>query len=139
VVAGRFNGEFKMHAYDAATWRLPLFRGRLRCRGMGFHIWDATDDFSATDMELLFEDHRLYLHDASGRFGAVPMRITGHRHLRGIRHGNDPPLTGQGGGRNGGLVGVVTVNAWIFAGGKIWSGAPEDHIRMLNLRSTADK
>jgi hypothetical protein len=66
-----------MHASDAATWRLPLFKGRMQCRGMAFHIWDATDDFSGTDMDLLFEGHRLYLHDASGNFGAVPMKITG--------------------------------------------------------------
>ena len=44
---------------------------------MAFHFWDATDDFSATDMDLLFEGHRLYLLDARGRFGAVPMSMTG--------------------------------------------------------------
>lgn len=66
-----------MHAYDAATWRLPLFGGRVHCHDMAFHFWDATDDFSGTKMDLLFEGHRLYLHDASGKFGAVPMTITG--------------------------------------------------------------
>ena len=70
-----------MHAHNAATWRLPLFTGRLRCRGIDFHIWDATDDFSGTDMDLLFEGHRLYLHDACGKFGAVPMTITGTSHI----------------------------------------------------------
>ena len=66
-----------MHANDAETWRLPLFQGRIRCRGMAFHFWDATDDFSDTHMDLLFEGHRLYLHNARGFFGAVPLTITG--------------------------------------------------------------
>ena len=42
-----------------------------------FHFWDAVDDFSRTNMDLIFEHDRLYLHDASGHFGAVPMSITG--------------------------------------------------------------
>lgn len=42
-----------------------------------FHFWDATDDFSKTNMDLLFEGDRLYLHKATGYFGAVPMAITG--------------------------------------------------------------
>lgn len=45
-----------------------------------FHFWDATDDFSATNMDLLFETDRLYLHKATGFFGAVPMSITGADH-----------------------------------------------------------
>ena len=45
-----------------------------------FHFWDATDDFSATNMDLLFETDRLYLHKATGFFGAVPMSITGAGH-----------------------------------------------------------
>ncbi len=84
-----------MHAHNAATWRLPLFTGRLRCRGMDFHIWDATDDFSRTDMDLLFEGHRLYLHDASGKFGAVPMTITGAS----FSIICPAQITGEGGGR----------------------------------------
>ena len=66
-----------MHAHDARTWQLPLFSGRVRCRDMAFHFWDATDDFARADMDLLFEGHRLYLHDARGFFGAVPMTMTG--------------------------------------------------------------
>lgn len=66
-----------MHAYDAGTWHLPLFGGRVHCSGLGFHFWDATDDFSNADMDLLFEGHQLYLHNARGMFGAVPMTITG--------------------------------------------------------------
>lgn len=80
-LTGRFNGEFKMHAYNAATWRLPLFRGRVRCSNMAFHFWDATDDFSDAKMDLLFEGHRLYVHGGSGKFGAVPLTITGKHYF----------------------------------------------------------
>ena len=66
-----------MHAYDETTWKLPLFTGRVKCRDLAFHFWEATDDFSKTDIDLLFEGHRLYLHGAEGYFGAVPMNLTG--------------------------------------------------------------
>lgn len=46
------------------------------CRGGEFHFWDSPDDITA-DMDLLFERDRLYLHNAAGRFGAVPMTLTG--------------------------------------------------------------
>ena len=48
-----------------------------RVKDGAFHFWDAVDDFSRTNMDLIFEHDRLYLHDASGHFGAVPMSITG--------------------------------------------------------------
>ena len=35
------------------------------------------DDFSDANMDLLFEGDRMYLHNASGRFGAVPLALTG--------------------------------------------------------------
>ena len=66
-----------MHAHDEATWRVPLFHGTLKARDGAFHIWDATDDFSAVSMDLLFDGTRLHLHNATGRFGAVPMAIHG--------------------------------------------------------------
>ena len=48
-----------------------------RVRDGAFHFWDAVDDFSDVRMDLLFEGDRLYLHDASGKFGAVPLSMTG--------------------------------------------------------------
>lgn len=48
-----------------------------RCRDGEFHFWDAVDDFSEANMDLLFEGARMYLHNASGRFGAVPLSMTG--------------------------------------------------------------
>ena len=47
------------------------------CRDADFHFWDATDDITGANLDLLFERDRLYLHNASGSFGAVPMTLTG--------------------------------------------------------------
>ena len=52
---------------------LPL----LPPRGASFHFWDATDDITDACLDLLFETDRLYFHNATGRFGAVPMSLTG--------------------------------------------------------------
>lgn len=47
------------------------------CRGADFHFWDATDDITGADLDLFFERDRLYLHNARGSFGAVPMTLSG--------------------------------------------------------------
>ena len=77
LLAGRLNGKFKMHCYDKATWKLPSFSGRINVRNGAFHLWDATDDFGDVSVDLLFEHDRLYMHNASGLFGAVPLTMTG--------------------------------------------------------------
>lgn len=75
--AGRLNGELTIKAHDAKTWAFPSMFGRVRCQDTAFHFWDAMDDFSQAQLELLFEDQRLYLHNSSGRFGAIPLTVTG--------------------------------------------------------------
>lgn len=84
---GRANGEFILKMHDLATWHAPEYHGRVAVRGANFHFWDATDDIMDADLDLLFEGDRLYLHKAKGRFGAVPMTLTGDLDLN--------PLTGQ--------------------------------------------
>lgn len=74
---GRVNGELKLHCHDAATWRFPSFSGNVACRGLDFHFWDAVDDLSCTDMDLVFDRQRLYMHNASGMFGSVPLTLSG--------------------------------------------------------------
>ena len=49
----------------------------LWCRDADFHFWDATDDIMDASLDLLFERTRLYLHNTKGRFGSVPMSLTG--------------------------------------------------------------
>ena len=71
------NGELHIRSHDAASWRYPEFTGRVEVRGADFHFWDATDDIRGADMGLVFERDRLYLHNTTGNFGAVPMSVTG--------------------------------------------------------------
>lgn len=51
------------------------------CRGCDFHIWDAPDCLTGCNFDLLFERDRMYLHGATGRFGAVPLSVTGDMDL----------------------------------------------------------
>eukprot|EP00884_Botryococcus_braunii_P001435 jgi/Botrbrau1/11292/Bobra.0038s0058.1 len=91
IYDGRMDGEFRMRAYDAATWKFPTFGGRVRCTGMAMHFWDATDDFSDVNMDLVLEGERLYFHDATGYFGAIPMVLTGDMDIK-PGHGVVPHL-----------------------------------------------
>ena len=74
---GRLNGELKLHCHDATTWRFPSFSGKVACRGLDFHFWDAVDDLSRTDIDMVFDKQRLYMHNASGMFGSVPVTLSG--------------------------------------------------------------
>lgn len=49
----------------------------MRGSDLGFHFFDAPDDFSQTQLDLLFEGDCMYLHGAQGYFGAVPLTLTG--------------------------------------------------------------
>lgn len=74
---GRLDGELKVHCHDAATWKFPSFAGQVACRGLDFHFWDAVDDLSKTNIDLVFDDQRLYMHNAIGMFGSVPLTLSG--------------------------------------------------------------
>ena len=80
-VAGRLNGKLRVVCNDEESWRFPVIKGRLRGHNLAFHFFDASDDFSATKLDLLFEGDRLYLHGAQGFFGAVPLNLTGGSQL----------------------------------------------------------
>lgn len=41
------------------------------------HFWDAPDDVLAASMDLIFERDRVYLHKATGSFGAIPLSVSG--------------------------------------------------------------
>ena len=74
---GRLDGELKVHCHDAATWKFPSFAGQVACRGLDFHFWDAVDDLSKTNIDLVFDDQRLYMHNAVGMFGSIPLTLSG--------------------------------------------------------------
>jgi hypothetical protein len=43
------------------------------------HFWDSPDDIQGASMDLLFERDRVYLHKATGSFGAIPLSVSGER------------------------------------------------------------
>ncbi|GAX75992.1 hypothetical protein CEUSTIGMA_g3435.t1 [Chlamydomonas eustigma] len=81
VYEGRVGGELRIKSYDDDSWMFPEIYGLVRCRGASFHFWDAPDEISGADMDLVFEGDRMYLHGAQGHFGAVPLRVTGDMDL----------------------------------------------------------
>src|SRR5689334_14264813 len=65
-----------------ATQRIMSLRPRLTyLRAGDFHFWDAPDDITGASMDLVFERDRLYLHQAKGYFGAVPLNVSGDMDL----------------------------------------------------------
>ncbi|GIM02660.1 hypothetical protein Vretimale_7447, partial [Volvox reticuliferus] len=78
---GRVDGELKLRAYDVSSWQFPELYGRIKCRGASLHFWDAPDDISGASMDLVLERDRMYLLGAVGRFGAVPITVTGDMDL----------------------------------------------------------
>lgn len=44
---------------------------------MDLHFWDSPDDITGAAMDLLFERDRVYLHKATGSFGAIPLSVSG--------------------------------------------------------------
>jgi len=77
MLAGRLDGEIVIRCCDADSWDFPLLSGRFRGAGLRFHFVDAPDDFAGVDAEFLFDGRKLYLHDARGFYGAIPLSCTG--------------------------------------------------------------
>jgi hypothetical protein len=75
--AGRFDGEINIKAKDQATWLFPEFSGEVKGKHLRFHFFDATDDFADTDLDLVFEKRRMYIHNGRGHYGHVPLTVTG--------------------------------------------------------------
>ncbi len=76
--AGRLNGELKLHCFDEQSWHFPDFGGSIHVQNGGFHFWDAVDDFTGVEVDLVYDRDRLYLHNAMGNFGAVPLMLSGN-------------------------------------------------------------
>jgi len=75
--AGRIDGEINILAKDQATWLFPEFSGELRGKHLRFHFYDATDDFADTELDLVFQKRRMYIHNGRGHYGHVPITVTG--------------------------------------------------------------
>lgn len=81
VSTGRLDGELRLRCHSKETWAFPEFGGQIRCRGLSFHFWDAPDNFAETDVDLIFEGTRMYLHGGKGYYGAVPLAASGDMDL----------------------------------------------------------
>eukprot|EP00775_Hariotina_reticulata_P008364 gene8364-8548_t len=81
IHSGVLDGELHVAANDEASWDFPAITGKVACRGVDLHFWDAPDDILAADMDLLFERDRVYLHKATGAFGSIPLSVSGDMDL----------------------------------------------------------
>ena len=81
VSAGRVDGELRLRSHTRESWKFPDFGGQIRCRGVNLHFWDSTDSFADTDVDLVFEGTRMYLHGGKGFYGAVPITASGDMDL----------------------------------------------------------
>jgi len=77
VRGGRLDGEVRLTCNSQATWTFPDFGGQLKGKNLWFHFFDSTDDFADTDVDLVFEGQRMYMHGGEGYFGHVPLTVTG--------------------------------------------------------------
>lgn len=74
---GVVDGEITLRSFNTETWTFPDISGKLKCSNGHMHFWDATDDLTEVKMTMLFEGKRMYLHDAKGFYGAIPIQVTG--------------------------------------------------------------
>lgn len=77
IKGGRLDGEVRIMCNSQATWTFPDFGGQLKGKHLWFHFFDSTDDFADTDVDLVFEGQRMYIHGGEGSFGHVPLTVTG--------------------------------------------------------------
>ena len=77
IRGGRLDGEVRLTCNSPATWTFPEFGGQLKGKQLWFHFFDSTDDFADTDVDLVFEGQRMYIHGGEGHFGHIPLTVTG--------------------------------------------------------------
>ncbi|KAF5200612.1 embryo defective [Thalictrum thalictroides] len=72
---GRASGEIHICMSRGETF--PNLHGQLDVKGMGFQIFDSPSCFSEMAASLCFRGQRIFLHNASGWFGDVPLEASG--------------------------------------------------------------
>ncbi|KAL8253626.1 hypothetical protein R6Q59_031847 [Mikania micrantha] len=72
---GRASGE--VHICMSQGESFPNLHGQLDVTGLAFQIFDAPSSFSDMSASLCFRAQRIFLHDASGWFGKVPLEASG--------------------------------------------------------------
>ncbi|KAK9073158.1 hypothetical protein SSX86_007482 [Deinandra increscens subsp. villosa] len=72
---GRASGE--VHICMSQGESFPNLHGQLDVTGLAFQIFDAPSSFSDISASLCFRAQRIFLHNASGWFGKVPLEASG--------------------------------------------------------------
>ncbi|KDP32279.1 hypothetical protein JCGZ_13204 [Jatropha curcas] len=72
---GRATGE--VHICMSRGETFPNIHGQLDVTGLAFQIFDAPSSFHDTSASLCFRGQRVFLHNASGWFGNVPLEASG--------------------------------------------------------------
>ncbi|XP_042046608.1 protein TIC236, chloroplastic-like isoform X1 [Salvia splendens] len=72
---GRASGE--VHICMSRGESFPNLHGQLDVTGLTFHIYDAPSAFSDVYASLFFRDQRIFLHNARGWFGDIPLEASG--------------------------------------------------------------
>ncbi|KAL4579660.1 hypothetical protein LXL04_015816 [Taraxacum kok-saghyz] len=72
---GRASGEVHICMSQGETF--PNLHGQLDVTGLSFQISDAPSSFSDISASLCFRAQRIFLHNASGWFGKVPLEASG--------------------------------------------------------------
>ncbi|XP_020203258.1 uncharacterized protein LOC109788835 isoform X2 [Cajanus cajan] len=72
---GRASGEVHLCMSKGETF--PNFHGQLDVTGLDFQLLDAPSSFSNISASLCFRGQRIFLHNASGWFGSVPLEASG--------------------------------------------------------------
>ncbi|XP_073223817.1 protein TIC236, chloroplastic-like isoform X2 [Cicer arietinum] len=72
---GRTTGEVHLCMSKGETF--PNFHGQLDVTGLDFQLLDAPSCFSNISTSLCFRGQRIFLHNANGRFGSVPLEASG--------------------------------------------------------------
>ncbi|KAK7320719.1 hypothetical protein VNO77_30448 [Canavalia gladiata] len=72
---GRASGEVHLCMSKGETF--PNFHGQLDVTGLDFQLLDAPSCFSNISASLCFRGQRIFLHNANGWFGSVPLEASG--------------------------------------------------------------
>lgn len=72
---GRASGE--VHVCMSSGESFPNLHGQLDVTGLSFQLLDAPSSFSDMSASLCFRGQRIFLHNANGWFGSVPLEASG--------------------------------------------------------------
>ncbi|KAI9097788.1 hypothetical protein K1719_025559 [Acacia pycnantha] len=72
---GRASGEVHLCMSRGETF--PNLHGQLDVTGLEFHLLDAPSSFSKMSVSLCFRGQRIFLHNANGWFGSIPLEASG--------------------------------------------------------------